>query len=129
SASPAPSRTTAGHPRARATTRSNSESASSKGRPGEDFDMNEYEVLSTEQCESQEMQFFPTEPPATPTTPDPPATPSAPPLFSAPGAEVEERGKVEETRASPPHPKLPPPRVLRLRPRSKSAPSVNSGTM
>ncbi|KAI1883824.1 hypothetical protein AGOR_G00235980 [Albula goreensis] len=31
SASPAPSRTTAGHPRARATTRSNSESASSKG--------------------------------------------------------------------------------------------------
>ncbi|KAG5845373.1 receptor expression-enhancing protein 1 isoform X1 [Anguilla rostrata] len=127
------SRTTAGHPRARAPTRSNSESASSKGLPGEDFDMNEYEVLSTEQCD-EEMQFLPIEPSAPPANPDPPAAlPTTP--FLAPGVEVEEKDEREDSRASAPQLKLvkrrapePPPRVLRLRPRSKST-SANSATL
>ncbi|KAJ8382457.1 hypothetical protein SKAU_G00032350 [Synaphobranchus kaupii] len=100
----APSRTTAGHPRSRAPTRSNSETTPSKGRPGDDFDMNEYEVLSTEQCD-EEMQFFPFEPLAPPANPDPPATLPTPP-FSAPGVEVEEKGDGEDSRASAPQLKL-----------------------
>ncbi|XP_036407104.1 receptor expression-enhancing protein 1 isoform X2 [Megalops cyprinoides] len=137
--SPAPvsSRSTAGQPRARATTRSNSETASSKGcthcehcsiptgRPGEDFDMNEYEVLSTEHCSTQERQFLPFEPSASPAIPDALVTPKPPPQME----EEEGRGNGEESGASTQHLKLPPPRVLRPRPRSKSASSVSSETM
>ncbi|KAJ8372364.1 hypothetical protein AAFF_G00289970 [Aldrovandia affinis] len=101
--SPAPSRASA---RARTTARSTSESASSKGVS------------------------------RAPSSPRPPRAPTAPPLFSSTGAESDERAAGEGVRPSAPQIKLvkrrapePPPRVLRLRPRSKSASAVNSGTM
>ncbi|XP_061106978.1 receptor expression-enhancing protein 1 isoform X3 [Conger conger] len=134
SSASAPSRPTAGHPRARAPTRSNSESGSSKGHPGEDFDMNEYEVLSTEQCD-EEMRFLPFEPSVPATNPDTTATLQTVPIL-APGVEVEDKWEKEDSRASAPQLKLvkrrapePPPRVLRLRPRSKGTQSANSATM
>ncbi|XP_066576279.1 receptor expression-enhancing protein 1 isoform X2 [Amia ocellicauda] len=53
---PVPSRTSSAHPRIRTTTRSNSETASSKGS---DFDITEYEVLNTEQFDTKEQQIVP----------------------------------------------------------------------
>lgn len=66
--------------------------------------MNEYEVLSTEQCD-EEMQFLPFEPSAPPANPDRPATLPTTPILT-PGVEVEEKGEGEDSRASAPKLKL-----------------------
>ncbi|XP_069045785.1 receptor expression-enhancing protein 1 isoform X5 [Lepisosteus oculatus] len=102
---PMPSRSSSTNPRARTTTRSNSESASSKG---DEIDITEYEVLSSEQCDSKEQQLAP--------------------------SEVEQESEdVLEIRAKPRTVKRrapePPPRAPRPHPRTKSTSSSHSDTM
>ncbi|XP_015200458.2 receptor expression-enhancing protein 1 isoform X2 [Lepisosteus oculatus] len=114
---PMPSRSSSTNPRARTTTRSNSESASSKACvhcahcsavSGDEIDITEYEVLSSEQCDSKEQQLAP--------------------------SEVEQESEdVLEIRAKPRTVKRrapePPPRAPRPHPRTKSTSSSHSDTM